>query len=251
MAIVIKYAKALSQILWQRATQTRDPAAVQSPERSTLAVVLHGLNGSPADMRTYTDHLEDWCAVYCPAISYGGNMSCKATAATVWPVIEKHLEKHPDALVVLVGLSNGGRLAAQLDIWLRMHSPHTPAVVYTIVCPFKGTFMINLLGRAGEYTGVYSHRVFEEMRYDSKVAQELVQALRAPLPPNCRRKYILVAAKRDLIVVPYCSALPSLEHNETTITLEDDTHVTAVLSDCPRLCQLIRDAAEQLCGKLM
>ena len=246
MAYVIKYAKALSRILWQRATHTRDPTQVVSPERSTLAVVMHGLNGSPADMRTYTEHLEEWCAVYCPAIRYGGNMSCKATAATVWPVIEEHLTKHPDALVVLVGLSNGGRLAAQLDLWLRIHSPQTRAVVYTIVCPFKGTFMINLLGRLGEYTGVYSRRVYEEMRYDSAVARELVQALQAPLPPSCRRKYILVAAKRDLIVVPYCSALPKLGHGETTITLEDDTHVTAVLSDCPKLCQLIRDAAAQL-----
>lgn len=245
MSVVLRYFSAVGRLAWQRATDKRDSATVHHSERKVLAVVLHGLNGYPADISSYSALLAPWCALYCPSVPRGNRQTLRSSAAAIWPVVARHLKRHPDGMLVFVGLSNGGRIVAQLDLWMRRNFPLVPAVVYTLVCPFEGTLCLNTFGTLGKMMGVVAQNVYDEMRYYSPVARELLVGLRGALPEGCRRRYILVAARHDIIVVPYTSAIPCLGHGEIKLTL-NDTHVTAVLSDCESLCKLIKDAAASL-----
>ena len=67
----------------------------------------------------------------------------------VYVVIQAHLERHPGAPVVLLGLSNGGRVGMQIEIWLRKLG--SPVLLLTTASPLRGTQAVTSMRRVAEY----------------------------------------------------------------------------------------------------
>jgi esterase/lipase len=238
------YVKSATLILRQRIAPNHDMEernTVANGDRRSLVVLIHGLNGRPADMDAYAHRLRHLHAIYCPHVPGRGNLSLEASAAPIWRKVLEHLQRHPGAPIALVGLSNGGRVAAQLELWIREHHKDSSVIMVAVVTPFGGTRMMDHFGGLASVVGLYSSTAVDEMQHNSEKSQKLVARMSDSLPNESKRKFVFIAGDQDMIVVPHTSALPHLGHGEEHIVMRSHGHASVIFSNCEPQCRQITE----------
>jgi pimeloyl-ACP methyl ester carboxylesterase len=210
---------------------------VQRPEEyrgdrdsAALVVLVHGLNGCPADLELQATRFADLkCKVYTPTVPNGGNGSLAQSADTILARVLEHVDaKGRAASIALVGLSNGGRIAAWIEVCLRRLRPRTPVILSTLATPFEGTVVLNVFGNAAVALGLYNRRIVADLKRESVASHELLAALRGPGCPG-PRAYEFYAAEYDGLVRPVQSALPRIGKGERLVHVAGHCHSSIAL----------------------
>jgi len=196
--------------------------------RPNLAVLLHGLQGSPADLADHHRRFEATHAVYSPRIHRAGNCPVDVAAAPVLGAIARHLERHPGtATVTLVGLSNGGRIATWIEIELRATA--VPVFTATLATPFLGSPLAPAFGWIATSTGWYDKDITDGLHPEVAAQSELLARFGQPLPEGAGRRRWVRFAGTDDFMVPVGSALGRHDdeaHPVERIAIDGHCHVS-------------------------
>jgi hypothetical protein len=222
-------------VWYQRVFILDAPSLGQSREWNSesqgLVVLLHGLRNSPAAWYSQLMLLKkyDQIDVLAPSIHRRGMCSLEKAAQPLLPTLLEYIEKHPTKPLCLLGVSNGSRVAAWLEIQLRKFAPQTPVKVSTIAGVHFGSSRMNLLEGLGLAKWFYPKELCHELKYGSEKASELLEQLSLPLPENCAlRGYEFFATTEDLSVPDLDSSLPLLDKGERYCVIHGQSHDSIV-----------------------
>lgn len=115
---------------------------------NTLFVILHGINEKEMTFRIYLSHIcagiPDRVDVYAPMIKQHHNGRLFSYSSKVLEEVGRWKEEHRDGNIVLLGLSNGGRIASYIES--RLDEPRVDKIkVITVGSPLKGTDVLNYI----------------------------------------------------------------------------------------------------------
>lgn len=197
---------------------------LEHPERPNLAVLIHGLQGNPADLMDHRARFVGTHAVYRPEVHRLGNCPLAAAVAPIRARIDAHVERHrPNGTVTLVGLSNGGRIASQIEVDLR--GTPTPIFTATLAAPLLGSPLIEThLGWLAGATGWYSWGVIDDLRPAVAAAAPLTLDLLADIPEATGpRRWHRYAGEADAMVPVQSATHAGRGHAEV---VPDHCHVS-------------------------
>lgn len=194
-----------------------------------LVVFFHGLNGQPS---MWNDHLSQFkkleenrdtsLAFYTPLLPKKGH--CTLNDFGIDEIVEKiknWIVLHPSKPLVLMGQSNGSRVALEIETRLRKSAPQTPVSVSLTGPVLYGTSLIDKItekvgiDRFSKITfGLLTPVSIEELKLGSDSSKELLKKAREDLPKGCaERRYRMYAPVLDTHVWEKGSALPILNPN--------------------------------------
>jgi pimeloyl-ACP methyl ester carboxylesterase len=194
-----------------------NPPPLQHKHRS-LIVLLHGLNSHPSIWNKHIETLahqfrED--LVWAPAIIHKGNCSLKTAAEPILAQIITYL-KHQNKPLVLIGASNGARIALYLELKSRKFK--SSILTISIAGPHLGTTKIPFR---------YFHtdeQLYAELSFQNQSSRTFIKALRAPLPKHAQRKHIFYGSLDDIQVSPSSSAFPTINQKEEFYLMQGVDH---------------------------
>lgn len=199
-----------------------------------LVVLLHGLRSAPAAWHSQIGILQrhQKIDVFAPTVPKRGMCSLEEAATPILPTLLDYIQKNPGKPLCVLGISNGSRIAAWLEIKLRDRAPQTPVRVSTISGVHLGSRRMNLLEKLGLAKWFYPDALRGELRYGSDKARELLGRLSSPLPAGCAaRDYEFFASTDDLSVPDLDSSAPTINKGERSYIVHGHSHdsiVTAV-----------------------
>lgn len=187
-----------------------------------LVVLLHGIYGHVFTMhRLFTDIRKLGINVCAPRMA-SCNLSAEACADIILPIITRYVNSHDNASVILVGLSNGGRVACFVEHAMRQACPRTPVLLMSVAGAVTGTVVIDdNIGAC-----LIDRSVRQQLGYRSRESLDLIERLREPLPRGVVRHHIFYATCQDQLVRPIESALPDIRQNEQHFLLDGCGHLS-------------------------
>lgn len=182
-----------------------------------LMVFVHGLRNDPAAWFSQLSHMEDSTSIdiYAPVVPKRGLCSLEEAATPLLPKIQSYIEANPGKPICLLGTSNGGRIVTWLETELRQISPETPVKVSSVAGVHLGSSRMDLFDSMGLAKFFYPNDLRVELKLGSIKANQLLDRIKAPLPPNCApRSYEFYASREDLTIPDLSSTLPELNIGE-------------------------------------
>jgi len=202
-----------------------------------LVVFFHGLNGKPSVWNNHLDlfkklaekNEETSLAFYTPIVPNKGHCTLTDVGIdTIVENIERWISLHPNKPVVLLGQSNGSRVALEIETRLRERAPRTPVSLSLTGPVLYGTSLINKIteklsiDRLSKFSfGLLTPVSIKELRQGSDSSKKLLQNARKNLPEGCaERRYRMYAPVMDSHIWEKGSALPILNANNEILKNE-------------------------------
>lgn len=190
-----------------------------------LVIGLHGLNGQPSQFRFHAEKLEGQdIKIWLPPIFKKG----MASPEECGDILLDQMNLHPDLKVVLVGISNGGRIAMYL--YSKIKDQVKDIYLTGIGSPILGTKTADLMLKTKLYwLSNYSWDVLSEIRYGSETNQRLVRSCEED--ENFKNKTLFYVSSNDWVVYPITcgfleghnyKVMEGVGHNFLVITVVDD-----------------------------
>lgn len=197
-------------------------AAVKPYEKSEglnkqrLVVCLHGLNNNPTQFTDIVEELDmssDWkekTDLYIPAIRDKGKAELDRMVNDVLQVIKTWAEKGENKELVLVGISNGARIATAIEVRLAQEQlTITKFKLISIVGACYGSSLASLAHKVG-LSWLMPRAIREEMPEDSERNSQTQEALNNS-KPTFKRSYVFIATPHDVQVPGYSSTLREVD----------------------------------------
>lgn len=199
-------------------------------ENKGLYVAIHGLSGHPniwrhqlAALRNKQPDFE----IRLPYVLKRGNCSLKKAVEPIEDMIRDYITQHPGQPVCLMGVSNGARIAAELEV--RLRDTKAPIKVSSVAGALSGTKQMGLMKTIGLATMVYDTTLVNEMLYQSPTANSLLSRMRGILEKGVERAYDFYASPNDFQIKPYTGSLPVLrEKNVRYFLVPGESHNSIV-----------------------
>jgi pimeloyl-ACP methyl ester carboxylesterase len=197
------------------------PAGASKP---VLLVCLHGLNHTPNQFRGLVSELEQYnlsqVHIYIPAILNRGHAPLDAAVQPIFAEIATWAQTSGDKELILVGISNGGRIARALDAKLTT-SKHVGNIrklrLISLVGACNGSSLVNIAHRC-RLSRLMHKSIATEMPLHSprnlQLDREFLDNLEQP--NGLKRDYTFFASPHDWFVPDYASTLPTLPSHITT-----------------------------------
>jgi hypothetical protein len=184
-----------------------------------LVVLLHGLGSNPSQFKPLVAEIEGKglqdADVYIPYILQKGHAELDAMVQPIFEVIKGWSRTGLGKELVLVGISNGGRIARALEVHLDSLETVDTFKFVSIVGACRGSSLVGLANRLG-LSWVLSANISKEMSPDSarimQLDREWEEAFNRPL--RCTRQYTFIASPHDWQVPDYDSTLPEIPPRE-------------------------------------
>lgn len=174
-----------------------------------LVVCIHGLNNEPRQFKTLTDQLEN-TAIYAPKVLERGNAPLDELVKPIFENIKAWAEEGEEKELVLVGISNGGRIARALEVELaKAKCTNIKKIRFvSIVGACKGSSLVNLAQKL-HLTFLLSKSIREEMATDSERFKRLNEEWETYVnhDTNVEREYTFFASPHDWQVPNFDSTL--------------------------------------------
>ncbi len=196
---------------------TKIPAPCFSGRK--LVVFLHGLGSNPSQFKTIIDKIASSrlpeTDVYIPYILQKGHAKLDEMIRPIFEVIEKWNKTGGDKELVLVGISNGGRIARGIEAHLYTLENLTKLRFVSIVGACKGSSLADLANKLC-LSWVLSTNIGREMPTNSARTAQLNEDWQAAFrkPSRCTREYTFIASPHDWQVPNYESTLPEIPVKE-------------------------------------
>lgn len=200
-----------------------------------LYVAIHGLNGRPNIWRKQLALLQkeqpDF-EIRIPFVPEKGNCALKKAVKPIEAMIRDYIDQHPDKPICLMGVSNGARIAMELEV--RLRDTTAPIFISSVAGALSGTKQMNLLKSLGLASVLYKQVVVEEMLYQSHASKSLLNRIRESLPEGVERVYEFYASPDDFQIKPYSGSLPVLKDKQVNYFLvPGENHNSIVIKVVP------------------
>lgn len=193
-------------------------ANVKGLSKKRLVVCIHGLNNTPTQFEKIIDEMQkkdlSETDIFVPRVLQKGNAKLDEMVKPIFEEIAKWAKTSGEKELVLVGISNGGRIAraiiakiAKLENSANIEKLH----FVSIVGACKGSSLVNLANKIG-LSCLMSKNISEEMPTTSRRNQQLNDDWMNGLSTEHTRKYTFFASPHDWPVPNYNSSL--MEVNE-------------------------------------
>ena len=216
---------------YHRAISKKQPSTLWNTESQGLVVLLHGLRSDPAawfpQLSLLRKHQK--IDVFNPLVHKRGLCALEEATLPLLPRVIDYIQTHPGRPICLIGMSNGSRIATWLETRLREIAPQTPVMVSTISGVHLGSSRMNQLEKFKMKSALYPAALQQELKFQSEYALNLLNRVRAPLPPNCApRKFEFYATTDDLLIPDLASSLPEINQGERFYVLQGHSHDSIV-----------------------
>jgi hypothetical protein len=181
--------------------------------KKRLVVCVHGLNNNPSQFEKIVNEMKkkdlSETEIFIPRVLQKGNAKLDKIVKPIFDEIAKWAETSGEKELVLVGISNGGRISRALETEIAK-SESTANIkklrFVSIVGACKGSSLANLANRVG-LSRLMSKNISEEMPTDSERIQRLNQEWMDGLSKGPTREYTFIASPHDWQVTNYDSSL--------------------------------------------
>ena len=206
-----------------------------------LYVMVHGLKSDPSTWDTYSEELDHTHAKADQAlilVPKGGNCRVREAAKPIVALIEDYIKKYPNNPISLIGTSNGARIVAFIELYLRTSAPKTPVQVSTVAGAHFGSQVMNYVHQFGvsKLLG-YTPEIIEELSYGSDVVQTTLDAQRQALPEGLKRDYRFYMTTEETHVQPSTSELAIISQGEKHFVVHGEGHASIVQRVRPHLLE--------------
>lgn len=208
-----------SGLTWITHAKNYQNEIVEPLDTTGLIVLIQGLRVPPCTLDSYFDEFKKkapHATIFQPKIKDQGNGNLEAVVDSIYPQIQTFAQKYPLLPISLIGLSHGGRLAAEIARRLANNSRAISIDVHAIGAPFNGTKFINqpsfprslqnLWNQVFKTVG-YTQDVLEELSYNSPSSQTFVQQI-----SKTKASWNFYVGGADWMIRPIVSALPRIEN---------------------------------------
>ena len=195
-----------------------------------LYVAIHGVNGRPTiwhpqlhALREKQPHFD----IRFPYVPQKGNCSLDESVAPIEAMVRDYIRKHPAKPISLLGISNGARIAAELEI--RLRNTQSPIKLSAIAGPFEGTKKLDLADKLGVANWIYATPFIDELRYQSNTATQLMRRMNEAYN-RTPRSYDFYATPNDSQISPYTGSFPRLEGKDANYFLVPGENHNSIVS---------------------
>lgn len=181
--------------------------------KKRLVVCIHGLNNNPTQFKKIIDELQkkelSETDIFVPHVLQKGNAKLDEMISPVFEEIAKWAQTSGEKELVLIGISNGGRIARAIEaeIAKSQSGENIKKLRFvSIVGACKGSSLVNLANKVG-LSWLMSKNISEEMPTTSKRNQQLNEDWMNGLSSGPTREYTFIASPHDWQVTNYDSSL--------------------------------------------
>lgn len=195
--------------------------------KKRLVVCIHGLNNNPSQFNTIISQLQkkdlSETDIYVPAVLARGNAELDDMAKPIFDKIARWAKLIGAKELILVGISNGARIARALEVAL-LQSENRGNIqkmrVISIVGAGRGSTLANLANQMG-LSCVMSEPISREMPTDSERSVKLHQEWTAALnhAPELERDYTFIASPHDWQVPNFSATLSEVAQHKARYAL--------------------------------
>lgn len=190
--------------------------------KQRLIVCLHGLNNHPGQFQEIIQEIQKRnpheTDIYIPHIYQQGNAKLDDLVKPIFEEISKWAQNEGEKELVLIGISNGGRISRAIEAELIKSNNHDNIKKFklvSIVGACKGSSLANLANRLN-LSLILSKPILEEMPTNSNRNAQLNQDLANAWAnlPEMRRDYTFIASPHDWQVPNYNSTLMEIPNQQ-------------------------------------
>ena len=210
-----------------------------------LAVCIHGLNSGPKQFKWIKDELQkkdlSETDVYIPHVLLKGNAKLDDMVKPILKEIATWAETSGEKELVLVGISNGGRISRAITAEIAKSENLTnikKIKFVSIVGACKGSTLVNLANYLG-LSWLMSKNISEEMPTDSKRNQQLDLDWMEGLNRGPKREYTFIASPHDWQVINYDSSLMETDKDAHYGIITGHGHNSIVTAAAKIVAQII------------
>lgn len=189
--------------------------------KKRLIVCLHGLNDSPYQFAAHIANLKKYDTTdtdfYIPGILKKGNAKLTLMVQPILKNIKKWASSGSEKELILIGISNGGRLQRSIEAEL-FKEDVTVSIkklkVISVVGANRGSTLVNLAQKL-HLTWLMSKNIAKEMPFGSKRNKQTdadIQMAESNTP-DIERDYTFIATPHDVLVPNYSSTLMPVSGN--------------------------------------
>lgn len=187
-----------------------------------LVVCIHGLNSDPSQFNQIIAEMQEKelteTDIFIPHVLQKGNAKLSEMTQPILNVITRWAENPGEKTLVLVGISNGARIARAVEAEMAKLN-HVETIkklqLISIVGACKGSSLANLANKLG-LSWLMSKNISEEMPVGSERNQQLNQDWIDGLSTGLAREYTFIASPHDWQVPNYDSSLMEVGYPATT-----------------------------------
>lgn len=184
--------------------------------KKRLIVCVHGLNSRPLQFKSLVDELKQknlsTTDIFIPHVLEKGNAPIEKIVIPIFEKIAQWASNKDERELVLVGISNGGRIARSLETKIATSEQCRNIKnlrVVSIVGANKGSSLAGLANRIG-LSRLMSKNISKEMPTNSESIKKLNQDWEGGVKcsPHIKRDYTFIASPHDWQIPNYESTLP-------------------------------------------
>ena len=190
-------------------TQSQTPGF----SKKRLVVCIHGLNNNPSQFKKIIDKMQkkelSEIDIFIPRVMQKGNAKLDEMVKPILEEITKWSQTQEEKELVLVGISNGGRISRAIETELAKleHINNIKKLrLVSIVGACKGSSLVNLAHRL-HLSWLMSKNISEEMSTNSTRNERLNKEWMDGLSKGPTRDYTFIASPHDWQVTNYDSSL--------------------------------------------
>jgi len=195
--------------------------------KKKLIVCIHGLNNNPSQFKYILDEVQkkgfSETDLFIPHVLQGGNAKLDEMVKPIFKEIANWAKTPGEKELVLVGISNGGRIARAIEVELAKPENHGNIKrlrFVSIVGACRGSSLVNLANKVG-LSFLMSKNIAEEMPVGSLRNQKLDREWMQGLAHGPIREYTFFASPHDWQVTNYDSSLMEIPNQNARYAIID------------------------------
>lgn len=213
---LLTYALNKTALILYRVESEMDPfitSNITGLAKQKLVVCIHGLNNNPTQFKGLVDAMQkndlSETNLFIPRVLEKGNGKLDEMVKPIFDEIVKWAATSNDKELVLVGISNGGRIARAIEseVATSENCANIKNLRFvSIVGACKGSYLANLANRLG-LGWILSKNISQEIPIDSTRNQQLNTDWKKAVGQGPKRDYTFIASPHDWQVSNYDSTL--------------------------------------------
>lgn len=214
--------------------------------KKKLVVLVHGLNSTPYQLKKVVEEIQlkkplD-TDIFMPRVLGAGNAKLDEMVKPIFDTISAWASTTDDKELVLVGVSNGGRIirALQAEIAKKGNQGNIKKLKFiSIVGACKGSSLVNLANSLG-LSFLMSKNISEEMPVNSSRNQKLdIDSDNFP-DAKFESKYTFIASPHDWQVLNYSSSLMEIKNSTAQYGLvPNHGHISIVNAVAKEVAEIV------------
>lgn len=199
-----------------------------NPELSKkrLVVCIHGLNNNPSQFKKIVDEVNTPGVsradtdVFIPRVLEKGHAKLDEMVQPIFDRIADWAKLGGDRELVLVGVSNGGRIGRAIEAKIANLGSSSINKLHfvSIVGACRGSYLVDIVHYLG-LSWLLSKNIAEEMPTDSARNKQLNQDWEEALSKGPQREYTFIASPHDPVVPNYDSTLMDVKGRKARYAL--------------------------------